>query len=64
MRAAIYTIMSVLQWLSLISGGSTLLVPAVFLLLPALFYALAGLKSQDFISSQALGGQGVAQMIV
>ena len=63
-RSLIYVVMSVLQWLSLINGASTLLVPAIFLLLPALFYSLAALKSQDFIGSTALGGQGVAQMIV
>lgn len=64
MRAAAYTVMSVVQWLSLISGACTLIVPAIALLFPAGFYALAGLKSQDFIGSKALGGQGIAQMIV
>ncbi|BDD56900.1 Golgi apparatus membrane protein tvp18 [Monascus purpureus] len=64
MRAAIYTVMSVLQWLSLISGPCSLLVPAIVLLIPAICYALAGLKSQDFVGSKALGGQGLAQMIV
>ncbi|KAI9929111.1 hypothetical protein ASPWEDRAFT_169052 [Aspergillus wentii DTO 134E9] len=64
MRAAMYTIMSVVQWLSLLSGASSLIAAAVFLILAALFYALAGLKSQEFVGSKTLGGQGLAQMIV
>lgn len=64
MRAAMYTIMSAVQWVSLVVGASSLLAAAVFLLIAALFYALAGLKSQEFVGSKTLGGQGVAQMIV
>jgi uncharacterized protein involved in cysteine biosynthesis len=66
MRAAMYAIMSVIQWLSLLpgSGASSLIVAAVFLLIAAIFYALAGLKSQDFVGSKTLGGQGLVQMIV
>ncbi|KAI9372686.1 hypothetical protein BJX61DRAFT_542490 [Aspergillus egyptiacus] len=64
MRAAMYTIMSVVQWLSLLKDPSSLLAAAVFLLIAGLFYALAGLKSQEFIGSKTLGGQGIAQMIV
>lgn len=65
MRAAMYTIMSAVQFVSLISGhASSLLAAASFLLIAALFYALAGLKSQEFIGSKTLGGQGIAQMIV
>lgn len=64
MRAAVYGIMSVIQWLSLIVHGSSLIAAAVVLLIAALFYALAGLKNQDFVGSKTLGGQGVAQMIV
>ncbi|KAE8155729.1 hypothetical protein BDV40DRAFT_283055 [Aspergillus tamarii] len=64
MRAAMYTVMSALQWVSLVSGASSLIAAAVLLLLAALFYALAGLKSQEFVGSKTLGGQGLAQMIV
>ncbi|KAL4991339.1 hypothetical protein BDW68DRAFT_152514 [Aspergillus falconensis] len=64
MRAAMYLVMSVVQWLSLLSRASSLLAAAVFLLIAALFYALAGLKSQEFVGSKTLGGQGIAQMIV
>ncbi|KAL4754054.1 hypothetical protein BDW72DRAFT_167282 [Aspergillus terricola var. indicus] len=64
MRAAMYLIMSVVQWLSLLSRASSLLAAAVFLLIAALFYALAGLKSQEFVGSKTLGGQGIVQMIV
>ncbi|KAK3059776.1 Golgi apparatus membrane protein tvp18 [Coniosporium uncinatum] len=64
MRAGIYFIMSLAQWLSLLVDASGLIAVAVFLLLAAAFYALAGLKHQEFMSSKTLGGQGVAQMIV
>lgn len=59
-----YTILSAVQWVSLISGPSSLIAAAVVLLIAALFYALAGVKSQEFVGSKTLGGQGVAQMIV
>ncbi|KAL4820865.1 hypothetical protein BDW67DRAFT_151406 [Aspergillus spinulosporus] len=64
MRAAMYLVMSIVQWLSLLSRASSLLAAAVFLLIAALFYALAGLKSQEFVGSKTLGGQGIVQMIV
>ncbi|KAF7187960.1 hypothetical protein AC579_8198 [Pseudocercospora musae] len=64
MRAAIYGIMSVIQWLSIIAKVTSLIAAAVVLLLAALCYALAGFKGQEFQSSKTLGGQGVAQMIV
>jgi len=63
-RAAIYLIMSVVQWLSLISHASSLIAAAVFLLLTASFYGIAALRKDEFMSSKTLGGQGVAQMIV
>ena len=65
MRAAIYGIMSVIQWLSLVTHRATpLIAAAVVLLLAAVFYLLAGVKGQGFVGSKTLGGQGVAQMIV
>ena len=64
MRAAMYAIMSVIQWLSLIRAATSLLVAAVVLLIAACFYTLAGIKGQGFIGSKTLGGQGIAQMIV
>ena len=65
MRAAIYGVMSLIQWLSLVTGhASSLLAAAVVLLIAGAFYALAGLKNQQFVGSKTLGGQGVAQMIV
>ena len=64
MRAAIYLVMSVVQWLSLLTGASSLLAAAVLLLIAASFYLLAGVKSQEFVGSKTLGGQGLAQMIV
>lgn len=64
MRALIYIIMSAIQWVSLVSGASSLIVAAIFLLFAGLFYLLAGVRNQEFISSKTLGGQGIAQMIV
>ena len=64
MRAAMYVLMSAVQWISLVVNASSLLAAAVVLLIAGLFYALAGLKHQEFIGSKTLGGQGVAQMIV
>jgi hypothetical protein len=63
-RAAIYLVMSIVQWLSLIVKTTSLIAPAILLLFAAAFYALAGIKGQQFQSSKTLGGQGVAQMIV
>ena len=64
MRAAIYAIMSVVQWLSILVDPSSLIAAAVVLLIAAVFYALAGLRNQEFVGSKTLGGQGVAQMII
>ena len=62
--AAMYGIMSLVQWLSILVDSSSLIAAAVVLLIAATFYVLAGLKHQDFVGSKTLGGQGVAQMIV
>jgi hypothetical protein len=64
MRAAIYLIMSIVQWLSLIFHSSSLIAAAILLFITASFYAIAGLRKDEFMSSKTLGGQGVAQMIV
>jgi Uncharacterized conserved protein CG6151-P len=64
MRAAVYMIMSLVQWLSLLVDPSSLIAAAVLLLVAGAFYALAGLKHQEFVGSKTLGGHGVAQMIV
>lgn len=65
MRAAIYGVMSLIQWLSLVHQPATsLIAAAVLLLFAAICYLIAGLKGQGFVGSKTLGGQGVAQMIV
>jgi len=64
MRAAIYFVMSLVQWLGIIVRATSLIAAAVLLLIASLFYALAGWKGQGFVGSKTLGGQGVAQMIV
>lgn len=64
MRAAIYGVMSLIQWLSLIPARTSLVAAAVVLLLTSLCFLIAGIKGQGFVGSKTLGGQGVAQMIV
>lgn len=64
LRASAYLVMSVLQFVSTVGGRSALIAAAVFLLLTAICYLLAGVKGQAFVGSKILGGQGVAQMIV
>ena len=64
MRAAIYGVMSLIQWLSLIKDPTSLIAAAIMLLAAAICYGIAGLKGQGFVGSKTLGGQGVAQMIV
>ncbi|KAI4188274.1 MAG: hypothetical protein LQ348_003955 [Seirophora lacunosa] len=64
MRAGMYTLMSLIQWLSLIRKTTSLVAAAVLLLAAAVCYLIAGLKGQGFVGSKTLGGQGVAQMIV
>lgn len=64
MRAAIYFVLSAVQWISIWPMATSLIVAAIFLLLASAFYALAGLKGQEFQGSKTLGGQGVAQMII
>ena len=63
-RALMYLAMSVIQFCSIIFRSTSLIAAAVFLLLAALCYGIAALKKQEFTGSKALGGQGVAQMIV
>ena len=64
MRAAIYLVMGLIQWLSIIKDPSSLIAAAIMLTLAGAFYALAGVKGQGFVGSKTLGGQGVAQMII
>jgi len=64
MRAAIYGVMSLIQFLGIIAKPTSLIAAAIVLLLAALFYALAGIKGQGFVGSKTLGGHGVAQMII
>ena len=64
MRAVIYGVMSVIQWVSIPFGRTNLIAAAVVLLLTAACYLIAGVKGQGFVGSKTLGGQGVAQMIV
>lgn len=64
MRAAIYFVLSAVQWISIWPMATSLIVAAIFLLLASIFYALAGFKGQEFQGSKTLGGQGVAQMII
>ena len=60
MRSVIYFVMSVCQWLSILTGASPLIAAAILLLFASLFYLLAGMKGQGFVGSKTLGGQGIA----
>jgi hypothetical protein len=64
MRAAIYGVMSAIQWISISVRPTGLIAAAAVLMFAALFYLLAGVKGQAFQGSKALGGAGVAQMII
>ncbi|KAH7013470.1 hypothetical protein EDB80DRAFT_863428 [Ilyonectria destructans] len=64
LRAAAYGVMGALQFVSILTGASSLIAAGVFLLLTGVCYGLAGVKGQAFVGSKTLGGQGVAQMIV
>ncbi|KAF2644717.1 Golgi apparatus membrane protein TVP18 [Massarina eburnea CBS 473.64] len=64
MRASIYGVMSVVQWVSIWAWPTSLIAAAIVLMFAGLLYALAGLKGQAFQGSKALGGAGVAQMII
>jgi len=64
MRAAVYGIMSIVQFLSLIIVATSLIAAAVVLLITGAFYGVAAARKDEFMSSKTLGGQGVAQMIV
>jgi hypothetical protein len=63
-RAGVYLVMAIVQWLSIIVAATSLIAAAVVLTLAAAFYALAGIKGQGFVGSKTLGGQGIAQMII
>jgi len=63
-RAGLYIGMAVVQYCSIILRTTSLIAAAVFLTLAGLCYAFAGITHQEFTGSRALGGAGVAQMIV
>ncbi|KAF3904906.1 hypothetical protein ABW20_dc0108081 [Dactylellina cionopaga] len=64
MRCAVYVILSVIQWTSLVRYATSLIAVAIVLLIAGGCYGLAGLKNQEFMNSKTLGGGGIAQMIV
>ncbi|RDW38716.1 Golgi apparatus membrane protein TVP18 [Yarrowia lipolytica] len=63
-RAAFYIGMATIQYCSLIFMTTSLLVPAVFLTITSMCYALAALKHQEFTGSSTLGGAGIARQIL
>lgn len=62
-RAAFYLVLGIVQWLSILGGGSSLIAAALFLTLTAICYALAAIKKQEFVGSKTLGGSGMGHMI-
>ncbi|ROT36663.1 hypothetical protein SODALDRAFT_335772 [Sodiomyces alkalinus F11] len=64
LRAAVYIIMAVVQFLSVLDVRTSLIAAGVFLSLAGLCYLFAAIRGQEFVNSKTLGGQGVAQMVV
>jgi hypothetical protein len=64
MRAGIYLVMAIVQWLSMTQKFTSLIAAAVMLTIASACFGLAGFKGQGFVGSKTLGGQGVAQIIV
>lgn len=56
--------MALVQYLSCILMVTSLLAVAIMLTIVAMCYALAGLKNQEFTTSSALGGVGLARQIL
>lgn len=63
-RAGFYGVMAVIQYLSLIPMVTSLLACAILFTIVAMCYALAALKNQEFTTSSALGGVGLARQIL
>ena len=59
-----YSVMCIFLILIAAYAPSSLIAAGIIMLITATCYAIAGIKNQDFVASKALGGQGVAQMIV
>ncbi|KAK7202403.1 Golgi apparatus membrane protein TVP18 [Myxozyma melibiosi] len=63
-RGFFYLGLALIQWFTLFIRGSSLIVAAVFLTITSACYFLAAAKKQEFTTSTALGGQGMAQQII
>ncbi|KAI7874611.1 uncharacterized protein EV154DRAFT_527023 [Mucor mucedo] len=62
-RGAMYLLFSVIMFISTVVKTTTLVVPAVTLLLTFLSYVIAGLKNQPHASTKILGGTGVDNVV-
>lgn len=63
-RAGFYAVNALIQYLSCILMVTSLLAVAILLTIVSLCYALAGIKNQEFTTSSALGGVGLARQIL
>ncbi|QSL66966.1 hypothetical protein MERGE_001353 [Pneumocystis wakefieldiae] len=62
-RAGLYSIFSVALFLSGIVKWTSLVVPAIFMIITCLFYIAAALDGKAFVSSSIFGGTGVSQAV-
>lgn len=63
MRAPLYAAFSLIQFVSLTSGLTTLLLNAVMLLITALCYTWPAIQRMPFTPSASLGGDSAAQYL-
>jgi len=57
-RAGMYLAMAALQWLSLLGGPTSLIAAAVLLTFTGVFYGIAALRKDEFMSSKDAGRAG------
>lgn len=63
-RAALYIVLAVVLYLSLLIRASSLLAAAILMTITSFCYLFAGVKQQEFTQSKTLGGAGLVQMVV
>ena len=64
MKVGVYLFASVIMWLTLFIGASSLIIPAVGLTLTTLFYGGAVAKNEDAAKSNVLSQEGIARSVI
>ncbi|KAI8635969.1 hypothetical protein BD408DRAFT_426895 [Parasitella parasitica] len=62
-RFVAYVVFSIIMFLSTLINTTTLVVPAITLLLTSICYVIAGLKKQPHASTKILGGTGIDNVV-